>query len=837
MVPIAAESRSHKPVNTLRISQWSFKLMTLSGATQPLQGQSTPGPLDPDLNLPSGAMKDSEKSKDELLAELAALRKRNRALEAVGTTLRDRPKHDETILLLDTISTHVFYLADPSTYGMVNKAHADFFGVDKSDLAYQRLTDVLGKDEATVCIEGNKAIFRDKVPIVTEEVLKSADGRERLFAFTKTPKLDDRDRVAYVVCTGEDITERKNAERLLSFTQLTIDQAEVSIFWCRSDGSFFYVNKAACKSLGYSFDELRRMHVSDINPEISREAWDEHWREIQQRGLVHLESAQRRKNGEFYPVEIYSNYVKFEGEAYNLSFVNDISEKMQARADLRASRFFLENVIESIQDGVSVLDRSYTIVHTNRIMRQWYEESGPLVGQKCFHAYHGSDSHCRRCPTRRAFSSGLAESEVLPGKPGSPVEWLEVYSYPLKDQRSREITGVVEFVRDISQRVNLERQLTQAQKMEAIGTLSSGIAHDFNNILQAILGSIQLLVAQKEASHPDQRYLSIIERSAIRARDLTSRLLYFSRDVESDLQPLDLNSELDSLVKLLERSLPKMISIRQIHGACLNTINADLVQIEQVILNLAINASHAMPDGGQITLQTENVAIDHRQFSVNSDFHTGDYVVLTVSDTGTGMDQQTLERIFEPFYTTKQANQGTGLGLSMVYGIVKNHNGVIACTSTIGAGTTFKIYFPAIAVPIDAQPVNSVEESLASGTETILVVDDEDMLLDLGCDLLSQFGYTAVRADSGEAALSILEQRQGAIDLVLLDLNMPGMGGYKCFLEILKISTPPKVVVASGYAENGYTREMLSQGASAFLSKPYQVKELITTVRSVLDSQ
>ena len=744
-------------------------------------------------------------------------------------------KLDDYLLLLDNIDTHVFHLTDPSTYGTVNRAHAEFFGLNKKDLEHKNLLDVLPESEAKVCIESNEAIFTNKKQIVTEEILKRHDGEERFFSFNKTPKLDENGETLYVVCTGEDITDKKQAERLLTFTQFTIDQAEIAIFWCHADGHFFYVNQTACKWLQYSFAELKKMHVADINPQFPREAWREHWQDIKSKGVVHMESVHRRKNGEVYPVELYSNYVQFEGEEYKLSFVNDISDKVQSRRKLAESERFLENVIESIQDGMCVLDKELNIVHANRVMREWYPESDNLVGQKCFQAYHNRESSCKNCPTIRALQSGVTETEIKPGLPDISPEWLEISSYPIKKHDTGEVTGAVEFIRDISERLRLEKQLSQSQKMEAIGTLSGGIAHDFNNIMQAMLGSIQLLIKNTDTDNPDLKYLHLLENSVEKAKGLTSRLLYFSREVTSDLKPVNLNREMKSFVKLLERTLPKMISLKENYQDDLSHIRADVVQIEQVILNLAINASHAMPDGGKLLFETTNLEIDEAFVRPNPGFKTGNYVLLTVSDTGVGMDSETKAKIYDPFFTTKETDKGTGLGLSIVYGIVKNHDGMINCYSEKGLGTTFKIYFPAIEEEESQVQTYPEEEQLIGGKEKILIVDDEQLLLDLGREILEQFGYSTLCSQSGEEALAVLRERQNEIDLVILDLNMPGMGGYKTLTQMKTLKLPHKVIVASGYAESDDIIKDFGVNTRAFLGKPFNVKQLISTVRKVLD--
>jgi len=350
-----------------------------------------------------------------------------------------------------------------------------------------------------------------------------------------------------------------------------------------------------------------------------------------------------------------------------------------------------------------------------------------------------------------------------------------------------------------------------------------------------MLGSIQLLIKNKNSDHPDLNYLQLLEQSVEKAKGLTSRLLYFSRDVNSDLKSVNLNKEMMSFVKLLERTLPKMISLQEKYQEDLEVIRADIVQIEQVILNLAINASHAMPDGGKLVFETSNVIIDDAFIKSNPGFKPGEYVLLAISDTGSGMDSETKSKIFDPFFTTKETDQGTGLGLSIVYGIVKNHDAIITCYSEVGIGTTFKIYFPATEgeVPHD-QPVKKIN-SMQGGTETILLVDDEQLLLDLGCEILEQFGYSTLRSQSGEEAIALLQKEGEKIDLIILDLNMPGIGGYKTLAKMKELNFKHKVIVASGYADSGDLVKDLGANAEAFLGKPFNVKQLVATVRKVLD--
>ena len=394
--------------------------------------------------------------------------------------------------------------------------------------------------------------------------------------------------------------------------------------------------------------------------------------------------------------------------------------------------------------------------------------------------------------------------------------------------------GSVVSLRDISEQKQLEAQLQHARKLEAVGTLAGGIAHEFNNLLQVVQGYAELLLLRNKKEEQSCRELEEIIRAAKRGGDLSQQLLTFSRKVESKFDSFDLNFGLDRAIKLLSRTVPKMIEIEFHPGRGLKPINADASQVEQVLVNLALNAKDAMHDGGKLTFQTENVILGEEYCRRQAGVEPGEYVQLTVSDTGHGMDKEILERIFEPFFTTKGFGEGTGIGLAMTYGIVKNHGGHITCSSVPGVGTTFKIYFPALQYA--APPAKEEEpESLEGGTETILLVDDEEFILDLGKETLFRFGYTVLTAPDGRTALELYRKKQGQIDLVVLDMIMPGMSGRQCLEGLLRINPKAKVVISSGYSHLGPREESIKAGARGFIGKPYEMKQLLRVVRDVLD--
>lgn len=388
-------------------------------------------------------------------------------------------------------------------------------------------------------------------------------------------------------------------------------------------------------------------------------------------------------------------------------------------------------------------------------------------------------------------------------------------------------------IRDVTHEVQLRTQLLQAQKMEAIGTIAGGIAHDFNNLLQVIQGYAELALLDSTEGQSGHSELHEIKGAAQRAAELTQGLLTFSRRVESKLRPVDLNRELQSVTKMLRRTIPKMIEIQLNLAEGLFTIRADPAQLQQVVMNLAVNARDAMPEGGTLLIETGNWELDEEFCATHLGMSPGKYALLTISDNGCGIEMPAVERVFEPFYTTKAQGKGTGLGLSIVYGIVKSHNGHISCYSEPGRGTVFRVYVPAVAITKRAEHRGSTPP-IERGTETILLVDDEEALRKLGASILTKFGYKVVTASNGKEGLDIYRRDPETISLIILDLIMPEMGGAECLEQILAIDASAKVMIASGYSADDQLDHVLEKGARKTLRKPYEARPMLELIRRVL---
>jgi signal transduction histidine kinase/CheY-like chemotaxis protein len=509
----------------------------------------------------------------------------------------------------------------------------------------------------------------------------------------------------------------------------------------------------------------------------------------------------------------------------------EIAERTRIEKALRDGEGFLEDIIESIQDGISVLNPDLTIRHANGVMKNWYQNRLPLAGQKCFVCYQNRSEPCDPCPSTRSLESGKAERDIVPGLTGSPIEWLEVFSFPIKDKDDGRVTGVVEFVRDITERKRMESQLAQAERMDSIGRLAGGVAHDFNNLLMGIQGRTSLMLADVEPQHPFVEHLEGIESYVKSASDLTRQLLGFARGGKYEVKVIDINKLISENVTMFGRTKKELNIISEFDENIWHT-EADHGQINQVFLNLFVNAWEAMPQGGDLKIKTENITLDQK-FVEAYGVDPGRYIKVSVSDTGIGMNETTRKRLFDPFFTTKDRGRGTGLGLASAYGIIKNHHGIITVESKPHQGTTFKIYLPASSKAVLNE--KGYFRNVVNGSETILLVDDEDMVIEVGSKLLERLGYNVLTARNGSRAVEIYRDRQNEIDCIILDMIMPDQNGGETYDKLKQIDTDINVLLSSGYSLNDQAAEILNRGCNGFIQKPFNLKELSWKIRDVLE--
>ncbi len=516
---------------------------------------------------------------------------------------------------------------------------------------------------------------------------------------------------------------------------------------------------------------------------------------------------------------------------------------IESDQNLRQSERFLRSILDGIQDGISVHDSHYNILASNQCLEEWYGDKLPLVGKKCYEVFHDRQTPCGSCPCQDALRQGFLQRCEMPWQmEGDGEKWLEVFAYPVRDEHG-EVSQVVEFIRDITarkqaeeERDSLAEQLAFSQKMEAVGVLAGGVAHDFNNILSAINGYAEMCLLEMAEDNPFRAKVKIILDSGQRAARLTQQLLAFSRKQIIHPQDIDVDQSLQGIKKMLARILGEDIDINIVVGPGLWHIHADQTQFEQVVINLAVNARDAMPQGGKLTFEAKNIILEQAYVERHYEIGAGEYVLLAISDSGQGMDRETMAKIFEPFFTTKENGRGTGLGLATVYGIIKQNKGEILVYSEPGQGTSFKIYLPRLKEASAPQVRADAQQDMAGGTETILIVEDDEVVRLMTVEILTSLGYPVLEAADGEEALQTCKRYHGRINLLLTDVVMPKMNGSELARQVVKLRPDIRVVFMSGYTDDAVVRHGILQDDVQFLQKPVTPKILSQALRTALDN-
>ncbi len=659
---------------------------------------------------------------------------------------------------------------------------------------------------------------------------RMADNEEEQSLFHEVA--DDIAFALHALDLGE---QRRQALERLELTQFAVDRAADAVFWIDRQGRILYVNQACCDRLGYSLEELLQMRVSDLDPRVPEEIWNEHWERVRSDRGIMFESVHRAKDGHQVPVEITINNLKFKGEDYHFTFARDITERKRAEQELQRLNRQYELLVESQLVETFIVQRE-RLIFANRTMHERLGyEPGELIGKSVLELL--PDERQEELATwhqRRARGDAEASDEFetqLLTKRGVP-RWVQLWSQQISDFEGT--PTVIGHMVDVTEARELRSQLEHSQRLEGLGTLAGGVAHEFNNVLQAILLNASLLQMERVLSPAEtEKVKSIIERTEYGAR-LTDQLLTFSRRAPAQYRPLNLNNILEETQALLMRTVPRQIQITCAADPDLWAVNADAGRIKQVLINLALNARDAMPAGGRLTFETSNVMLSRADLAALPKLQPGPHVLVKVADTGVGMDPQTISRAFEPFFTTKGVGQGTGLGLSIVHGIIDTHGGAVRVHSAPGAGTIFQICLP-------ADPEATVEASAPlpptayqGGSETVLIVDDELEVLNGAEQVLRNCGYHVLTATNGQAALDLCQSQEQSIDLVLLDLVMPGMSGQETLSRLRKLDPDLRIVIASGYISPS-DRDRHGRHVAGHLEKPFTPDRMLAVVREVLD--
>lgn len=603
------------------------------------------------------------------------------------------------------------------------------------------------------------------------------------------------------------------------------------------------VNPFMIELLGYTREEFLGRELWEIGLLKDEEESIAAFRELQKKGYIRYDDLPlRNRNGARREVEFVSNVYGENGHQVIQCNIRDISERKNAENALRQAEQKYESLFANAVTGIyqTTLDGHY--IAANPMLARMFgydspeeminEVTGEQTLERRFYVEQGRREEFARLIREHGVLTGF-ESEIYT-RDGKRI-WISEHALAIRNEFGQ-VTGYQGTTIDITATKDLERQLRQAQRLESIGLLAGGIAHDFNNMLTAINGYSDLTLRRLKADDPLRRNLEEIKKAGLRSAALTQQLLAFSR--RQVLQPvvLNLNVIISDTIKMLQRLIGEDIQLTTTLNPQVGQVKVDPGQFSQIVMNLAVNARDAMPQGGKLIIETANIFLDSVYTAQHVGVLPGAYVMFSICDTGAGMSDEIKQHVFEPFFTTKKAGQGTGLGLATVYGIVKQSGGYIEVYSDEGVGTTFKIYLPRVAEQSGATTAKTASAEMSRGTETILVVEDEDVVRNLSKDILKECGYTVIEARDGVEALELCDKGECRFDLLMTDVVMPRMGGRE-LVEKLSARLPEmRVLFTSGYTDDAVLRHGVIKADTNFIHKPFTPEALANKIREIFDA-
>ena len=733
------------------------------------------------------------------------------------------------------------YLISGDRFLYVNQTMADLYGYTREEMMGSlRPRDVVHPDDRHLVEANIQARLERQVDALryTARALRK-DGRViHCEVFGRTTEWEGQ---PAIIGTLIDVTEQKRAELAgrenLETLQAVIAASPVAIYILDAGGLVRMWNPAAERTFGWSASETLGQFLP-IVPSDKTDEFDAYLRRaLNGELLMDVEVRRRRKDGS--PADITLSTAPLHDSAGKIrgvvSLAMDITRRKQSEEAARESRELMQAVIQSAPIVIYALDRDGRVVMWNPGAERtfgWSQDE--VLGQPLPTVPADQRAGFQQLLERAQRGEELRRVEVRRQRKGNEPVDLLLSTAALRgtDGQSR---GSVHLALDITEQKKLEEQFRQAQKLESIGQLAGGVAHDFNNLLSVIIGRSAILLDQLPADAPHRRALELIQRTGERAAILTKQLLAFSRRQVLEPKVLDVNDVVDGIVPMLKRLISEDLELAVQAAVPLDRVRIDRGQLEQIIMNLVVNARDAMPAGGQITLETGNVVLSEDYARQHVESRPGPHVMLAVTDTGIGMDRATQARIFEPFFTTKELGKGTGLGLATVYGIVKQSGGSIWVYSELGQGTTFKVYLPRVEEAVETAAPPAV--GTGRGTETILVAEDEDEVRSLVREILVTSGYTVLEAARPTDALQIAEQYAGAIHLLLTDVVMPQMSGRQLADRVAGVRPDTRILYMSGYPGETIVRQGRLEPGTPYLPKPIMPGALLAKIREVLDAR
>jgi two-component system cell cycle sensor histidine kinase/response regulator CckA len=750
-------------------------------------------------------------------------------------SLRESEERYRT-LVEDMPSLVCRFLPD-GTLTFANRRYLEYFNKKLQDLSGQNFFQFIPEEDRESVRRHFLSLSRRHPMVTYEHQVISPQGDLRWQRWTDRSIFDDSGRVREYQSVGLDITDRRRAEDELRASEQKykdlFNNALVGIYRTRiADGKVLAANHRMGKMLGYD----------NLNEFIDEYIFAEHYvdvgtrenllEKLMEKGELNgFEARFSRRDGEI----IWGRFSAriFPEEGYLEGIAIDVTAEKNALSKLLDSEAKYRLLVENANDAIFV-------VHGNKIefpnpkAREIGRRLGFDLDRASFVDYIHPDDKAMVTKRHIRRLQGQDEPSVSSFRlinDRGEERWVELNTSLITWEGK---VSTLSFLRDITAQKALEAELQHARRMEALGTLAGGIAHDFNNLLMGIQGRVSMMLINSDASHPHYQDLKDIEDIIRSGADLTKQLLGFSRGGRYEVRATDLNSLIKQTSELFGRT-KKHIRIQRRFQKDLWAAEVDRGQFEQVVLNLFLNAAEAMQDGGTLALRTRNMSLE-KEFTQPHRVPAGRFVQLSITDTGAGMNEETLGRIFEPFFTTKEMGRGTGLGLASAYGIIKNHGGIIKVSSKLGVGTTFDIYLPASEGAVQEEPIPSLEPILR-GKETVLLVDDEPKVLDICERFLKTLGYSVLTATNGFEALEIYERNKAIVDAVVIDMIMPGMNGKELFTRLRAIQPSLKALVSTGYSLEGEVSDLMTLGCKGYIQKPFSIKLLAKEVRRILDEK
>ena len=716
-----------------------------------------------------------------------------------------------------------------------NLTAAAMVGVERGLLTGRPFFDFIVGDDQDIFWIHRKKLVETKARQTCELRLSPKQGSE-FYALLESIVVQEDHKNGNLIRTAvTDIHARHQAEDALQKSEKSyrrlVETMQEGLGVADQYYQFTFVNQKLCEMLGYHHDELIGRHLLDFVHDDDRELMKDQMAKREKGVEERFELVWKTKDGNKVhtlasPKALYDEEGRFIG---SMGILTDITYLIKADEAVRFSEEKYRLLVENAGDAIFIVQDGQ-IKFANQKAKQMGNDLGVALDRVSFVKYIHPDDRNMFLDRHARRVKGEKLPNNLPFRlvgQNDQEMWVELKAV-LTNWKGKPAT--LSFLRDVTLQRKLGMQLQLSQKMEAIGTLAGGVAHDFNNLLMGIQGRTSLMLLDADPSHRQFEHLKEIEAYIRRATKLTKQLLGFARGGKYDVKPTDLNDLIEKSSQMFGRT-KKEITIHKKYHDQIWSVEIDRSQIDQVLLNIFVNAWQAMPGGGHLYIQTNNEILDEDIAGAHG-VRPGKYVTISITDTGIGMDEKTLKRVFDPFFTTKDKERGSGLGLASTYGIIQNHDGMILAESERGQGATFRIYLPATEKPVIGElPAN---QDILVGTETILLVDDEEMILDVGVEVLKKLGYEVLTANNGIEAIKVYQQNRQEVAMVILDLIMPEMGGGETYDRLKEIDPQVKVLLSSGYSVDGQATEILNRGCDGFIQKPFSIGDLSRKLRQII---